>query len=94
MGSRSSRPHSAVTDVPDPKKNPLHSSTIRLMLLSAWAVVLLITLSMVATSLYFTLFVTGEMPTPLREWTGVCIGFATGSLFSLIASYMQPPQSD
>lgn len=60
------------------------------MLLSAWVVVLFIIVSMILTALYFTIFVETDMPNPLREWTGVCIGFATGSLFSLIAAYLQP----
>jgi hypothetical protein len=74
-----------------PAKAALQRSTIRVMLLSGWVVVLGIVVAMVAAALWFTLATPlVEMPTPLKEWTGICIGFAVGSLFSLISAYLKP----
>lgn len=69
----------------------LKQSAVRLMLLSGWAVVLLIVVAMVSSSLWYVLFVPErDLPTPLKEWTGICIGFSVGSLFSLVSAFLKP----
>lgn len=74
-----------MTDPNDPNANQRFDIG-KMIVISGWAITLLVSVSLIMLSLWLIMHGL-DVPSPLKEWSGIAIGFLFGNLMTMIFNF-------
>ncbi len=78
-----------MTDQPQANKSLMGRSTMRTVVIIVFIMTMLIMMVIISSSVYLMVrYPEAQLPSALKEWSSMCLGFLFGGLFSLIREAM------